>query len=191
LEYSWFELDPRLLAPRILNKLLVHETPTGRLSGRVVEAEAYLLDGDPGSHAYRGRTQRNATMFGPAGHLYVYFTYGMHWCSNVVTGGGAVLLRALAPVEGLDQMRARRLKARQDRDLCSGPGRLAQALGLGGSFDGADLTTGPVRLVDDGVNPPDAPGVSARIGLSLGKGEDSLWRFYGRGDPNVSGSPRR
>ena len=184
--------DPRQVAVDLLNKLLIHEDPEfGRVGGRIVETEAYLGAGlDPGSHAFRGPGKRNATMFGPTGHLYVYFTYGMHWCSNVVCnpagGGGAVLLRALHPLEGLDVMWSRRPKARRERDLCSGPARLAQALGLTGALDGTNLSMGPVLLLDDGTPPPTEPGNSVRIGLSAGKGDDSPWRWWVPGDPNVS-----
>ena len=118
----------------------------------------------------------------------------MHWCANVVCGdegeAGAVLLRALAPVEGLDVIRSRRPKARRDRDLCTGPRPPGQALAMDGSYDGADLVAGPVRITDDGVPPPADPGVSVRIGLGPGKGEEHPWRWYVRGDPNVSASPR-
>ncbi len=187
---EFYGADSRDLAPLLLNKVLVR----GGRAGRIVEVEAYAGAADPASHAFRGRTARNATMFGPPGHLYVYFTYGMHWCANVVCqpegDAGAVLLRALAPLEGLDVMWARRPKARRERDLCSGPARLAQALALDRTADGADLVAGPVRLVDDGTPPPAAPGVSVRIGLSAGRGEDSPWRFYVPGDPNVSRVPR-
>jgi DNA-3-methyladenine glycosylase len=187
----FFLRDPREVAVDLLNKVLVHDDPeAGRLAGRIVEVEAYLGMGDPGSHAYRGPSRRNATMFGPPGHLYVYFTYGMHWCSNVVccpeNVAGAVLLRGLAPLRGLDQMRRRRPRARKDRELCSGPARLTQALGLDGRFDGADLRTGPVRLLDDGTPPPAEPGNSRRIGLSAGRGDEHAWRWYVAGDPNVS-----
>ena len=184
--------DPRQVAVDLLNKVLVHDDPEfGRIGGRIVEAEAYLGAGvDPGSHAYRGPGKRNATMFGPTGRLYVYFTYGMHWCSNVVCnpegGGGAVLMRALHPMEGLDAMWSRRPKARRERDLCSGPARLAQALGLTGALDGTDLAQGPVLLLDDGTPPPAEPGNSVRIGLSPGKGDKSPWRWWVPGDPNVS-----
>lgn len=184
--------DPREVAPELLHKVLVHDDPVvgARLAGRIVEVEAYLGTGDPGSHAYRGRTRRNATMFGPPGHLYVYFTYGMHWCANVVCcpdgAAGAVLLRALAPLAGLEAMRARRPAARRDRDLCSGPARLAEALGLDGRADGADLVAGPVRLIDDGTPPPPEPGNSRRIGLGAGRGDEHPWRWWVPGDPNVS-----
>jgi DNA-3-methyladenine glycosylase len=170
------------LAPELLGKLVVH----GDRAGRIVEVEAYRRD-DPASHAFAGPTRRNATMFGPPGHLYVYFSYGVHWCANVVCGaqdGQAVLLRALAPVDGLDAMRAARPAARRDRDLASGPGRLTQALGIDVAFDGADLVRGPIRLVDDGTSPPTRPGVSARIGIS--KAVDQPWRWFVPGDPNVS-----
>src|SRR5262249_33882052 len=143
---------------------------------RLVEVEAYRGADDPGSHSYRGCTPRNATMFGRPGGLYVYFTYGMHWCANAVCGPGtqphAVLLRAAVPIDGLDVIRVRRPKARRDRDLCSGPARLAQSFALDRAHDGLDLTRGPIRLVDDGTPPPSDPGVSKRIGLAAGKGDE-------------------
>src|SRR5690606_9275364 len=168
--------DPREVAPELLNKLLVRlgperdgGEPVVRV-GRIVEVEAYCGAIDAGSHAYRGMTRRNRTMFGPPGGLYVYFTYGMHWCANVVCGdegvGVAVLLRALAPVAGLEEMFAARPRARRPTDLCSGPAKLCQALGLDGSFDGADLVTGDrgVWLTDDGTPPPADPVQTTRIG---------------------------
>jgi DNA-3-methyladenine glycosylase len=194
---AFYVRDPREVAVDLLNKVLVHHDAVhGPISGRIVEAEAYLGAGlDPGSHAFRGPGKKNATMFGPPGRLYVYFTYGMHWCSNVVCnpagGGGAVLMRALAPLDGLEAMWSRRPKARRERDLCSGPGKLAQALGLTGALDGTDLSTGPVLLLDDGTPPPAQPGNSVRIGISPGKGERSPWRWWVPGDPNVSGPPPR
>jgi DNA-3-methyladenine glycosylase len=133
--------DSREVAPRLLGKLLVF----GDLAGRIVEVEAYCGDEDPASHAFRGQTPRNATMFGRPGLLYVYFTYGMHWCANVVCGevgkASAVLLRALHPVAGVDVMRSRRPAARADRDLTNGPAKLCQALDIERSYDGADLVT--------------------------------------------------
>lgn len=180
--------DAREVAPELLGKVLVH----GRRRGRIVEVEAYCGADDPGSHAFRGRTARNATMFGPAGHLYVYFTYGMHWCANVVTAGDgvahAVLVRALAPLAGIEAMRAARPGARRDRDLCAGPARLCRALGIDGAHDGADLTRRGAHpwLGDDGVAPPDAPGRSARIGLAGGKGEALPWRWWVPGEESVS-----
>jgi DNA-3-methyladenine glycosylase len=193
---SFYRRDSRELAPLLLNKLLVRAEPGfARVAARIVEVEAYCGAEDPGSHAYRGMTRRNAVMFGPPGHLYVYFTYGMHWCANVVGhaagDASAVLLRAAAPVEGLDVMRARRVKARRDRDLCAGPGRLCQAFGLTGEHDGTDLTKGPLRIVDDGTPPPPAPVVTRRVGLRAGQGDESPWRFLVPGEPNISRGPRR
>ena len=182
----FYRRDSREVAPELLHKVLVH----GRLAGRIVEVEAYAGGEDPGSHAYRGRTERNATMFGPPGHLYVYFTYGMHWCANAVCGepgeASAVLLRALAPLRGIPVMHERRLAARRQTDLCSGPAKLCQALGLDRAFDGADLVRRDwgVAIVDDGVPPPADPGCSRRIGLSAGVEHE--WRWFVAGDPNVS-----
>jgi DNA-3-methyladenine glycosylase len=189
-ERAWLARDPREVAPELLGKVLAHDTAEGRRSGRIVEVEAYCGPIDAGAHTYRGRTERNATMFGRAGLLYVYFTYGMHWCANVVCGdeddGVAVLVRALAPIDGVEAMRAARgPAARRDRDLCSGPAKLCQALGLHGSHDGADLLSGgPVQLLDDGTPPPADPVQAARIGLSAGA--EHPWRWYVPGDPNVS-----
>jgi len=182
--------DPREVAPDLLGKVLAHDTAAGRRSGRIVEVEAYCGPIDPGAHTYRGRTARNATMFGPAGLLYVYFTYGMHWCVNVVCGdvdeGVAVLVRALEPLEGIEEMRAARgAAARRDRDLCSGPAKLAQALGLDGGHDGVDLLDGGhVQLLDDGTPPPTDPVQTTRIGLSAGA--EQPWRWYVPGHPHVS-----
>lgn len=190
----FYARDALEVAPALLNKLLVMDAPGApRVAVRIVEVEAYRGADDPASHAYKGRTARNATMFGPAGHLYVYFTYGMHWCANVVCASPGiaqgVLLRAAAPVEGLDVMRERRPKARTDRDLCRGPARLAQALGLHRAHDGLDLLRGPLRGYDDGVAPPARPGRSARIGVTAA--HDHRWRWYVPGDPNVSGPANR
>jgi len=130
-------------------------------------------------------------MFGPAGGLYVYFTYGMHWCANAVCGdedeGVAVLLRAAAPPTGVDEMRqARGTAAKRDRDLCSGPAKLCEAFGLDRAFDGADLVTVDrgVTIVDDGTPSPAQPGNSRRIGLTAGA--EHPWRWFVEGDPNVS-----
>jgi len=183
---AFYRRDPRLVAPELLGKLLVG----GGMSARVVEVEAYCGAEDPGSHAYRGMTPRNATMFGPPGRLYVYFTYGMHWCANAVCGedgdGVAVLLRAAEPLAGIDDMWVRRPKARRVRDLLSGPARLCQAFGLDGTYDGADLVTADrgVTIADDGTPPPDRPAVSTRIGLSVGR--DLPWRWCTPGSLHLS-----
>jgi len=186
----FFDRDALTVAPELLNKVLVGNG----VAARLVEVEAYRADIDPASHAFRGRTPRNASMFGAPGTLYVYFSYGNHWCMNAVCGPGerahAVLLRAAAPLRGLELMRERRVKAARDRDLAAGPGRLGQAFAADRSLDGSSLLRGPLRLVDDGVAPPGRPGVSARIGLAAGKGDELPYRFYVVGEPNVSRRPR-
>jgi DNA-3-methyladenine glycosylase len=188
LSRGFYRRDARAVAPELLNKVLLR----GRRSGRIVEVEAYCGDVDPGSHAYRGRTTRNATMFGCPGLLYVYFTYGMHFCANAVCAdegiGMAVLLRALTPLSGLAEMRRRRPAARRDADLCSGPAKLCYALGIGRADDGADLVTGDrgLRIIDDGTAPPTRPGISTRIGLAHGKGDEHRWRWFVPGAVGLS-----
>lgn len=183
---GFYAREARALAPKLLGKVLYH----GARSGRIVEVEAYERD-DPASHAFRGPGRRNAVMFGPPGHLYVYFSYGVHWCANVVCDedgrGAAVLVRALSPLQGIDVMFAARPAARRHRDLCSGPGRLTQALGLNGSHDGADLVGGDrdVWLLDDGEAAPSRSVVqTTRIGIT--KAADRPWRWYVDGDAHVS-----
>ena len=141
------------VAPRLLGALVTARVDGGTVTVRLTEVEAYGGQGeDPGSHAFRRQTPRNATMFGPPGRAYVYFTYGMHWCLNVVTQptgtAGAVLLRAGEVVEGLEVARRRRPSAGSDRDLARGPARLTAALGVTGELDGADLLAprSPLRL---------------------------------------------
>jgi DNA-3-methyladenine glycosylase len=176
------------VAPELLNKVLVK----GGRRARIVEVEAYVGGGqDPGSHAHRGQTPRNTAMFGPPGHLYVYFTYGMHWCCNAVCDppgtASAGLLRAATPLGGLEAMWEARPAARRQRDLLSGPAKLCQAFGITGDDNGLDLvlaTPGGLTIVDDGVAPPAAPGVSTRIGLT--EGAALPWRWFVPGDPNVS-----
>jgi DNA-3-methyladenine glycosylase len=183
---SFYDRDAREVAPELLNKVLVR----GGRRGRIVEVEAYAGGEDPASHGYRGLTPRTATMFGPPGRLYVYFTYGMHFCANAVCGeegvSSAVLLRALAPLGGLDEMRAARgPAARRDRDLCSGPARLCQAFGIDRALDGADLVEGDdVRILDDGTPPPAEPGRTVRIGISVAT--EHPWRWFVPGEPNLS-----
>ncbi|MEA3200801.1 MAG: DNA-3-methyladenine glycosylase [Thermoplasmata archaeon] len=170
---SFFAQDADLVARQLLGHLLVHETPEGRASGRIVETEAYfgppgrnpqlaqrddmparlrarlMREGDPASHSFVGTTARNRVMYGPPGHAYVYLIYGMHECLNVTTGPDgepqAVLLRALDPVEGVEQM-ARRRKGRPLRELANGPGKLCQALGVTRRLYGADMTRGELRF---------------------------------------------
>jgi DNA-3-methyladenine glycosylase len=190
---SELEGNPVTLAPWLLNKLVVR----GERAGRIVEVEAYHGANDAASHAYRGQTARTAVMFGPPGFLYVYFTYGMHWCANVVCGpdgeAAAVLIRALEPTAGVEEMWKARPAARVERDLCSGPAKLCQALGITGSDNGTDLLAGgrsdapdPVRLVDDGTPPPSRPGRGTRIGIRVAT--EKRWRFWVPGSPSVSRS---
>lgn len=183
---SFYRRDPLVVAPELLNKVLVH----GPRAGRIVEVEAYRGTDDPASHAFRGPTPRTEVMFGPPGHLYVYFSYGMHWCANAVTSepgvAGAVLLRALAPLAGIEAMRITRPAARRDVDLANGPAKLCQALGIDGALDGLDLTaagTGPC-IVDDGVPPPLEPLTGPRVGISVAT--DVPWRLSVPGDPHRS-----
>jgi DNA-3-methyladenine glycosylase len=164
------------VAPDLLGSVLVVERHGIRVAGRIIETEAYTAD-DPASHSFRGRTTRNEVMFSPAGHLYVYRSYGIHWCANVVTGsegdGQAVLLRAVDPIEGADEM----LRRRGRRPLADGPGKLCQAFGLDGDDDGADLCgQGPIRILADlGARPPVDPIAGPRIGIT--KAVETPWRF--------------
>lgn len=183
---SFYRRDPLTVAPELLGKVLVR----GDLRARIVEVEAYRGSDDPASHAFRGPTPRTTSMFGDGGRCYVYFSYGMHWCANVVCGrageGSAVLLRAAVPLRGIETMRARRPAARRDRDLCRGPARLCQAFAIAGADDGLDLVTAErdLTLLDDGVAPPVDPGRSGRIGVS--SGADRPWRWFVAGDPHCS-----
>jgi len=182
------------VAPDLLGRVLVRRGSDGeRLKARIVETEAYASD-DPASHAFRGSTGRNAVMFGRPGHLYVYFVYGMHFCMNVVVGrageGTAVLLRAAEPLEGLGEMRARRGRE-PVRELCSGPARLCQALGVDRSLDGADLVGGIDVWVEEGVPiSPDEIATGSRVGIRVGVERE--WRYLIRDDPFMSpGRPAR
>ncbi len=171
------------VAPRLLGSVLRH----GEVACRVTEVEAYDGPNDPGSHAYRGQTKRNTVMFGPPGHLYVYFTYGMHFCCNVVCGPegspSAVLLRAGEVVDGLDVARTRRTTARSDRDLARGPANLCQALGIAAPQNGHDLTRPPLTLT---LGEHHGAGVltGPRVGLRLAA--DRPWRFWLAEEPSVS-----
>jgi len=191
---SFYDRDAQDVAPELLNKVLVRSGDGPRLAARLVEVEAYRGSDDPGSHAYRRQTPRNAVMFGPPGYLYVYFSYGNHWCMNAVCGPGeqphAVLLRAAAPLAGIERMRERRGVMLRDRDLCSGPGKLGQAFGVDRAFDGADLVRGRMRIIDDGVAPPGHPGISRRVGLGVDKGEELLLRFFVPDNEYVSRGPK-
>ncbi|MFZ4585557.1 MAG: DNA-3-methyladenine glycosylase [Acidimicrobiia bacterium] len=186
---SFYARDVHQVAPDLLNKLFVSRGSGGELVARIVEVEAYGGSDDPASHAAGGMTARNATMFGAPGHLYVYFTYGMHYCVNVVTGARgtaqAVLLRAAVPLAGLDVMRLRRGAQHRDRELLRGPARLARAFGLDRTCDGLDLVRGRIGIFDDGVAPPHAPTRTRRIGIS--RAQANPWRCCVPDEIHVSG----
>jgi DNA-3-methyladenine glycosylase len=176
------------VARDLLGRVLVRTLPDGtRCSARIVETEAYRED-DPASHSYRGRTVRTEVMFGRPGRLYVYFTYGMHFCMNAVTGrdgeGSAVLLRSAEPIEGLAGMSARR-GTQDPRQLCSGPARLCEALGVDRDHNGADLVRGEELRIEPGaVVPDDLVEIGPRVGIRAGI--DQPWRFSVRGSRFVS-----
>jgi DNA-3-methyladenine glycosylase len=175
------------LAPLLLGAVLRH----GGVAMRITEVEAYLGDGsDPGSHAFRGRTRRNATMYGPPGHLYAYFSYGLHVCANIVCSpegeASALLLRGGEIVDGLPEARSRRTTSTADVDLARGPARLTIALGIGLGDDGADLAVPPFDLTLP-TAPTPAMLTGPRTGVSgPGGGAEFPWRFWIPGDPTVS-----
>ncbi|MFJ4736429.1 DNA-3-methyladenine glycosylase [Streptomyces sp. NPDC088770] len=184
------------VGPRLLGAVLTHETPEGIVSIAITETEAYSGTADPASHAYRGQTPRNAVMFGPAGHLYVYRSHGLHWCANVVTGtdgiASAVLIRAGRVVEGEDLARKRRGAKVESPRLARGPGNFCQALGITAEHNGTDLLTDASVVLSGGEPVPAAlVRVGPRVGVS--KAHDWQHRFYLAGDPTVSAyrlSPR-
>ncbi|MBT2514199.1 DNA-3-methyladenine glycosylase [Arthrobacter sp. ISL-30] len=185
-------VDPRDAAKLLLGAVLSHHSPEGTVAVRLTEVEAYFGQVDPGSHAYRGRTARNAPMFGPAGHLYVYFTYGMHHCANLVTGpdgtASAVLLRAGEVVEGRDLARSRRASSKAAKDLASGPGRLAAVMGFTTADSGRDALVMPYGLVLPNYH-GDPPDISSgpRVGVAGEGGSEAYpWRYWLTGDPTVS-----
>ena len=185
---AWFDRSAADVAPELLGAFLVHDTPAGRIAGRIVEVEAYLGPEDLAAHSSRGETARNRVMFVPPGHLYVYLVYGMHHCVNVVCGPGskpeAVLLRAAQLTEGEDLARARRGDVTDVR-LAAGPGNLAAAFDIDRRLNGADLLAGPVR-VERGPR-PEAVERSTRIGVDYaGDWTDRLLRYMIRDDPHRS-----
>ncbi len=188
---SFFRRPSPVVAPDLLGRLLVRRLPEVTLVGRIVECEAYQED-DPASHSFRGLTNRTEVMFGRPGRLYVYFTYGMHYCMNVVTGadgeGSAVLLRAVEPREGLDWMRDRR-GIGDVRSLCRGPARLTQAYGIGRQDNGMDLVDGHDLFVAAGRPiPGESVGAGPRVGIRVAT--DRPWRFFEIGSPFVSAASR-
>ncbi|MCF2533734.1 DNA-3-methyladenine glycosylase [Yinghuangia soli] len=191
---SFFARPVLDVAPDLLGRLLVRGSDDGRIVLRITEVEAYDGADDPGSHAYRGRTPRNSTMFGPPGHVYVYFTYGMHYCANIVCGpadrASAVLLRAGEIVEGTALARTRRPTARRTTELAQGPARLTTALGIARADDGTDACTPGtgLRLLYGTPVPAADIRTGPRTGVS-GPGGDAdafPWRYYAAADPTVS-----
>lgn len=189
---AWFARDPVVVAPLLLGAILTHESAEGRVALRLTEVEAYRGSDDPGAHSFRGRTARNATMFGEAGHAYVYFTYGMHHALNVVAGGEGegwgILLRGAEVVEGAPLALARRsAKPRRSPivEPARGPGNLAQALGLTLSDDGTDLLASPWSL-ELGTPAPFEQGPRVGVAGPGGDGERFPWRFWLPGEPSVS-----
>lgn len=189
---EFFDRPVLEVAPDLLGRLLVRTTPDGPIVLRITEVEAYDGHNDPGSHAYRGRTARNSVMFGPPGHVYVYFTYGMWFCMNLVCGeagrASAVLLRAGEVLEGTELARKRRLSARNDKELAKGPARLATALGVDRALDGTDAcATGetPLRVLTGAPVPSDQVLSGPRTGVA-GEGGVHPWRFWVANDPTVS-----
>ncbi|MES4893145.1 DNA-3-methyladenine glycosylase [Streptomyces sp. NPDC096012] len=192
---DFFDRPVLEVAPDLLGRTLVRTTPDGPIALRLTEVEAYDGPNDPGSHAYRGPTPRNAVMFGPPGHVYVYFTYGMWHCMNLVCGpegrASAVLLRAGEIVEGAELARKRRLSARNDKELAKGPARLATALEVDRSLDGTDACTSqetPLRMLTGTPTPSDQVLSGPRTGVAGDGGSGDLhpWRFWVADDPTVS-----
>ena len=184
---AFFDRPAESVAPDLLGARLVSTVDGRRATGIIVEVEAYTGPGDPASHAAAriGRTRRNASMFGSPGTAYVYLSYGLHWCLNVVTDAigdpCAVLLRAVDPIEGLGVMAARRGRV---RDLASGPGRLGQAFGITDALNMHDLSSPPLRLLPGWPTPPESIDVSPRVGLS--RAQDWPLRFSVRENASVS-----
>ena len=190
---SFFDRPSQEVAPALLGCVIEHETPDGLVAVALTEVEAYAGAVDPASHAYRGQTRRNAVMFGPPGHAYVYFTYGMHFCVNLVClpegTASAVLLRAGAVVAGAPVARRRRATARTDTELARGPARLCQALAIDRSLDGADVCDpgSPLRIsgpLSGGVPAPGQVRRGPRVGVT--GAAEVAWRFWIDGDPTVS-----
>ena len=196
---AWYARSAQEVAVDLLGAHLSVSSPQGLVTVRLTEVEAYGGADDPGSHAYHGRTPRNATMFGPPGRLYVYFTYGMHWCANLVTGpegvASGVLLRAGEVIEGTELARSRRSTSKADRDLASGPARLATALGLNGQHDGTSVDATDGHQMPEGLHTtlrvcevrPGPWQHGPRTGISGEGGRaDYPWRYWLSGEPTVS-----
>jgi len=191
LERDFYQRSTLAVARELLGQRLVRVIDSERLSGLIVEVEAYIGEDDAACHAARGRTPRNEVMYGPPGHAYVYFIYGMHHCLNVVTEGegfpAAVLIRALEPLVGLEIMRCHR-SGKPDRELTNGPAKLCQALAIKMDFNGVDLCTSEVLFMEEGRRvAQEEIGASPRIGIKADELAKSVpWRFYLQGNDFVS-----
>jgi DNA-3-methyladenine glycosylase len=190
LSQTFYQRSTSQVAKALLGQILVHETPEGLSSGRIVEVEAYLPKNDPGCHAARGKTPRNSVIFGPPGHAYVYFCYGNHFMFNVVTENegvpGAVLIRALEPLKGLGLMIRRRGKFKAEEvSLINGPGKLTQALGIRQEHNQKTVFKKPLYLMDG--ERKEKIGITTRIGLT--EGADLPLRFYLEGNRYISVKP--
>ncbi len=184
----FYQRDTTLVAKALLGKVLVRRLGSAIMAGVIVETEAYRGNDDPASHAYRGPTRRNLVMFGEAGHAYIYFTYGMHYCLNVTAKRnaqpGAVLIRAVRPVRAVKRMMKHR-KTDRTLDLANGPGKLTQAFAITSSLNGHDLTTGRgLFIVEDSEPQTFEVNSTGRIGIMSGK--KKMWRFFVKDDPFVS-----
>ncbi|PKK14468.1 DNA-3-methyladenine glycosylase [Thermomonospora sp. CIF 1] len=189
LDRDFFDRPVEEVAPSLLGQIVVHRTGDGEVAIRLTEVEAYAGPMDPASHSYRGRTPRNAVMWGPPGHVYVYFTYGMHFCMNLVCGpdgtASAVLLRAGEVIDGRDLAAARRPRS-SFRDLARGPARLCQALGVAREHNGLDAcdADSPLRVLAGDPVDPSRVRTGPRVGVSAAK--ETPWRFWIDGEPSVS-----
>jgi DNA-3-methyladenine glycosylase len=188
---AFFDRPALEVAPELLGCVLVHEIDGERLEGRIVEVEAYLGDGsDPASHSHRGPTPRNAAMFGPPGHFYVYRSMGIHACANLVCGargiGAAVLLRAVEPLRGVDAM-TRRRGGRELRELTNGPGKLARAFGIGLEHDGSRALSGPLRVERRARGGSEPVLAGPRVGIR--EAADLPYRFWLADHPHVTRTP--
>lgn len=186
---SEFFTQPTLhLAQKLLGCYLIHELPQATLIGEIVETEAYLYPDDPAAHSYRGQTPRTEVMFQSGGLLYVYFTYGMHYCFNITSShpGEAVLIRALQPVSGLDQMRINRGAKISDHNLMNGPAKAAQAMGIAKQHNGTSLLTSPLWL-GRSKNPIQAENIIATPRIGISQGKNLPYRFYLKNSQWISG----
>ncbi len=187
-ERSFFEREVTLVARELLGAYVHRRLGDIEMIGRIIETEAYHQS-DPASHSFRGMTERNKIMFGEAGFAYVYFTYGMHYCANVVTGfvdgAEAILIRALEPISGTEEMFRRRKKAHNEKDLLSGPGKLCEGFGINREQNGIDLITSDDLFLTRGkLGKREKIGVTTRVGITVGV--EKQWRFFIEGNPFVS-----